>query len=75
MSDPKWNDDVARKAVKFERLLSAKPQIGPILHGLEPCLRDLVFHYYETAGGGVAVERADEYTKKYLDQIWEDFNA
>jgi hypothetical protein len=72
MSDPKWNDDVARKAVKFERLLSAKPQIGPILHGSEPCLRDLIFARYREH---FSEERADWFTKEYIAKLWEDFNA
>lgn len=59
--------------VQFERALSTPFNLGYQTN--EPCLRDIIFFYYETAGGGIVKDRADGLTKQYIEKLWEKVNA
>lgn len=60
---------MATHDVRFERLMSFRPQVGEVLSGKEPCLRDLILHYY--ASHGIPVELADTHTKTYIEKLWQ----
>lgn len=56
-------------AVKFEQLISFRPQTAALIYGREPTLRDMIFNYY-VAGG---VSDPDALTKKYIAELFSHF--
>ena len=55
--------------VKFERVMSFRPQVAEARFNKEPCLRDLIHHYYATHISNPA--NVDALTKQYIDKLWQ----
>lgn len=57
------------KSIEFERMLSARPKVGMLIVGPEPCLRDMAFDYYCKKYGDT--DKANAATKDYTDHLFE----
>ena len=45
------------------------PVVLPGYDTREPSLRELILHYYQTAGHGICFDRAEEFARQYVDQL------
>ena len=51
--------------IEFERIISYCPKDSFMVQ--QPCLRDLVFNYFEEE---FSADRANRFTKVYLDELY-----
>lgn len=54
--------------LEFEQLISHKNMSSSI-----PCIRDLIFNYYESAFPLYTPESIDRLTKNYIDKLYHKF--
>jgi hypothetical protein len=65
MSEPKLD------LVTFEQLISFCPKRGGKARG-EPCLRDMIFSYYESF---LSPADCQQFTQDYTDKLYERFGS